>query len=73
MGVGPHSGLAPVGAGAKPPQGDERDEASSQSWLSRSGKDLALTVDDFESAQSEGISGDAEVALRERAKAVTSR
>jgi hypothetical protein len=34
-GVGPHSGLAPVGAGAEPPQGDKRDEASSKSWLSR--------------------------------------
>jgi DnaK suppressor protein len=35
--VGPHSGLAPVGAWAKPPQGDKRDEASSKSWLSRAG------------------------------------
>jgi len=44
VGVGPHSGRAPVGAGAKPPLSDERDEAGSKSRLSRSVR--TLFVDD---------------------------
>jgi len=44
VGAGPHSGLAPVGAGAKPPLSDERDETSSKSWLSRAVR--TLFVDD---------------------------